>query len=345
MALPGYCKQALTDLPTSNINAGTNYFIISEERWYYYDGTQWIKHSENLTTNQINELLATQTNLTALETTVNNNQSSNNTQFNNVNNSINNFVGSVNNTLNNFNNQLIDLQNNSGGGTITNDYTELLLKFNGADNSTDFFDESKNNSLIISVGTPIIKTDDFKFGGSSLYLNGSSYLNVSPIIFKGDWTLECWIKTNSTGLATIMSQDPGGFPVNRAWTFLINEAGQNIPIGYYNYTVGGTSNLLNSSTNVIDNQWHHIAVVRNKTSAYLYVDGLLKSTYSNWLSHNISEFTPIYIGAHNSLGRFFIGYIDNLRISSKAIYTPTLYPEGFIVPDENFIVSSPSSPT
>jgi hypothetical protein len=264
MTLPGYCKQSLTDLP-SNPSTGTNYFVVDENRWYFYNGSQWLVHSNN-------------------------------------------------------------------------DYTELLLKFNGVNNSTNFIDESKNDSFIILDGTPIISTTESKFGGSSLYLNGSSYLNVSPIIFKKDFTLECWIKTNQTNLATIMAQDPGGFPVGRAWTFLINEGG--VPIGYYNYTVGGNANLLVGSVAVNNNQWHHVAVIRNKTTAYLYVDGLLKSTYSNWLSHNISEFTPIYIGAHNTFGRYLTGYIDNLRISSKAHYTPTLHPNGFNLPDENFNVTA-----
>lgn len=224
------------------------------------------------------------------------------------------------------------------GGTSVIDYTELLLKFNAGNNSTDFIDESKNDSLIIKGGNPIISSAESKFGGSSLYLDGSSYLSISPIIFKNNFTLECWIKTNSTGLATIISQDPGGFPVGRAWTFLINEGG--VPIGYYNYTVGGNANLLVGSVVVNDNQWHHVAAVRNKTTAYLYVDGVLKSTYSNWIAHNISEFVPIYIGAHNTFGRYFNGYIDNFRISSKAIYTPVLYPNGFNLPDENFNVSA-----
>ncbi len=381
MALPGYSKLTLNDLPTSNISAGTNYFVVNERRWYYYNGSEWIKHSETpvqITDQQIEAIpLVNQfsLNLNALTNEVNrhdvsinmlNGNKQNNlvsgTNIKTINN--NSLLGEGNINING-DGTLIDLSvkqdilisgtniktvnGNSllgtgdliisgGSNNSVIDNTELLLKFNDVNNSTNFIDESKNDSFIILGGNPIISTTESKFGGSSLYLNGSSYLNVSPIIFKKDWTLECWIKTNSTGLSTIMSQDTGGFPVGRAWTFLINESG--VPIGYYNYTVGGTANLLNSSVVVNDNQWHHIAVGRNKTTAYLYVDGLLKSTYSNWLSHNISEFTPIYIGTHNTFGRFLTGYIDNLRISSKAIYTPDLYPYNFSLPDENFNVTA-----
>ncbi len=34
MSLPGYCKDTLNDLPTVNIVAGTNYFVVNEQRWY-----------------------------------------------------------------------------------------------------------------------------------------------------------------------------------------------------------------------------------------------------------------------------------------------------------------------
>lgn len=219
-----------------------------------------------------------------------------------------------------------------------NNYTELLLSFNGTNNSTNFVDESKNNYLIVPTGTPIISTTESKFGGSSLYLDGSSYLSTTNTYFKSDWTIECWIKTNSTAIMTIISQEVGNFANSQS--FLLNIASPTPSIDYYNSSIGGSAAMINNNTNVLDNQWHHLALVRNKFNAYLYSDGLLKATYSDWKALNISNNAPFVIGSHISYGRSYTGYMDSFRISSTAIYTPILYPNGFSLPDVNFNVTA-----
>ena len=221
----------------------------------------------------------------------------------------------------------------SGGnsGNVQADYTELWLKFNGANNSTDFVDDSKNNYSIVPVGTPIISTSESKFGGSSLYLNGSSQLTLCPINFKGDFTIECWVKTNNTNWNPIISQCQSGIPAN-TWVFYTN----NNSVYHGNYS--SSSPLIQSSFNSSDNAWHHITFVRKNNSFYLFIDGLLKIA-ENRVILNSSTSLITRIG-NDGVNSSFTGYIDNLKISSKAIYTPTLYPNGFTLPDENFNVTA-----
>lgn len=220
------------------------------------------------------------------------------------------------------------------GGTSQPDSTELWLKFNGANNSTDFIDESKNNYLIVPLnGNPIISVIESKFGGSSLYLNGSSSLAAPSINFKTDWTVELWFKTNSSGYITLCAQDAGNA---NEQTFLITPVGCLV---YYNYAYP-VNPVLDDNKIINDNLWHHTALVRDKKSIFLYIDGVLKQSLSNLVSLDYATITPFRIGFMPSYGRFFTGYIDNLRISSKAIYTPTLYPNGFTLPDESFNVTA-----
>ncbi|HEY9701241.1 MAG TPA: hypothetical protein V6C58_02290, partial [Allocoleopsis sp.] len=182
MPLPGYCKQALTDLPTSNISAGVNYFVVNEGRWYFYNGSQWIKHSETDYQSQITTLQSSVVNLqnsdSSLTTSLSNKQNNliSGTNIKTING--NSLLGSGDLTfsgggtidLSSKQDNLISgtniktINGNSllgsgdliiSGGESTIDYTELWLKFNGANNSTDFVDDSKNNCLVARTGAVI----------------------------------------------------------------------------------------------------------------------------------------------------------------------------------------------
>ncbi len=337
MALPGYSKQALTDLPTANVNAGTNYFVVNEQRWYYYNGTEWVKHSDNYPLNL-------QTSLTTLNTEFNGfkNYMESSLITNNVSHqSLANQISVVSENSNYERGILSDRvtvleNNNNNGGTTSNtpDYTELLLKFNGPNNSTDFIDDSKNDYLIIPSGNPIISTNESKFFGSSLYLNGSSALSLPSINFKSNWTIETWFKTLNAGYRCIICQDAGG---GNEWALLIDPDGST---SYYNIAYPNGNPLFNDNIIINDNLWHHIAISRDKSSIYFYLDGVLIGNKNNLTNFDYSTATPIRIGFMPSYGRYFNGYLNYLRISSKAIYTPYLYPNGFTVPDYNFNVTA-----
>ena len=74
---------------------------------------------------------------------------------------------------------------------------------------------SKNRNFDI-IGNPQISTTQSKFGGSSLYLDGSSYLST-PITSDfnfgtGDFTLECyayWPAVQSNGRLISLGTDDG----------------------------------------------------------------------------------------------------------------------------------------
>jgi len=75
--------------------------------------------------------------------------------------------------------------------------TLALLHFDGANNSTVFTDSSPfNQTVAVVTGTPKISTAMSKFGGSSLYLDGSSSIkipnNANLNLGTGAFTIEFW---------------------------------------------------------------------------------------------------------------------------------------------------------
>ena len=73
----------------------------------------------------------------------------------------------------------------------------LLLHGDGANNSTTFTDSSSNNFTLSRVGDVKISTTESKFGGSSIFFDGTGdYLtlaNNSDFNFPNDFTVEAWV--------------------------------------------------------------------------------------------------------------------------------------------------------
>lgn len=77
---------------------------------------------------------------------------------------------------------LTSASSGGGGGSTGTSNVVLLSHFNGTNDSTTFTDEKGHTYT--AFGTPKISTAQFKFNGSSLLLNGSSYLSSANSV---DW--------------------------------------------------------------------------------------------------------------------------------------------------------------
>jgi hypothetical protein len=73
-----------------------------------------------------------------------------------------------------------------------------------------------------------------------------------------------------------------------------------------------------SSGPIMDNQWHHVAAVFDGSNSKFYLDGVLKETvpFSGTPALNTRD---LFIGKHYSLGRYFHGIIDEVRIYNRAL--------------------------
>ena len=167
-------------------------------------------------------------------------------------------------------------------------------------------------------------SSDFAGTGANDYVQQSGSV-TGYNLGTGDFTLECWIKTNTTGsdgfyrrvylqdatqpnytghLQLAITPDSGGGKANP-------------------WDTGGQLDIVGSTT-VTDGQWHHIAVCRDSTNTRLYVDGSDDGDSQSWTA-NVTGTQP-RIGSQNGSGGFD-GKISNIRlIKGSAIYTSNFTP-------------------
>ncbi|MEO1067973.1 MAG: LamG-like jellyroll fold domain-containing protein, partial [Cyanobacteria bacterium J06638_6] len=154
-----------------------------------------------------------------------------------------------------------------------------------------------------------------------LKLNGSKNSKMTLETYKGingtkPRTIEAWIKvpTSATGNQSIISW--GTNADGGRWTVRLND-------GKLRAEVQGGSIV--GSTNLLDDQWHHIAVTwendgsPNITEAKLYVDGQLE-TISSSSSQTVQtgNTNNVEIGATFNTSAPFLGEMDEIRIWSEA---------------------------
>jgi hypothetical protein len=209
-----------------------------------------------------------------------------------------------------------------------------VLLLNGT--SAGVYDSSMMNDYE-TVGNSSLVTSIKKYGNSSLYFDGSGDYLTSLYIQSqepgsSNLTWEMWIKTTSSlQYATLYSRQPGTF-TSGMYSLLINSASStagDVALWVADFSAGGPL-LQTTGVNVRDDNWHHIAVVRNGSSWVLYVDGTSRST-GTWSGAIAALSTPTRIGADQNYGRAYTGYMGDLRITRgiaryTANFTPTTLP-------------------
>ncbi len=187
--------------------------------------------------------------------------------------------------------------------------TSALLNFTNA----GIFDATSKNDLE-TVGNAQISTTQSKWGGSSIYVDGtgdrlfngisSPLLNLSS----GDWTIESWVYFNAVGayayvlnIATAPA-NPSGL------VFGINNSSR-IYIG--NGAVLGT----NGNTTLSTGQWYYLAAVKSGSNVTLYVNGTADVTP---FAFTPNSGTYLYVGADASAGNQLNAYLQDVRITRYA---------------------------
>lgn len=219
----------------------------------------------------------------------------------------------------------------------------LLLNFDGPDGSTTFTDKSPLSHTITRVGNPVVATAQSKFGGASLYLDGSSWLvaeNASDIAYgNGDFTLESWVYLTAypsgAGLLFGHRNDTNDYKGvswyvdtsgNIRMSGTANASGDNWQFPATDFQFGVQATL---------NQWQHIALVRSGNTVTLYLDGVA-APYTTTLSDGIANGSRLAIGSgwtDSPSSQTLTGYFDDVRITLgvalyKANFTPPTLPLG-----------------
>ena len=202
--------------------------------------------------------------------------------------------------------------------------TSLLCNFTNA----GIYDSTMINNLE-TVANSKISTTDSKFGGSSMFFDGTGdYLTVpynpSFNLGTGNFTIEFWVNTSST-TAYASALRLGDTWTTGSWALYLNDSNGNGYPSWWSYTL---NNALSTSGALVNNgAWHHIALVRSTTTMTMYIDGISKGTLSVSTSSVGDTTTKLWIARDSSNVRELAGYIDDLRITrGYARYTSTFTP-------------------
>ena len=176
-----------------------------------------------------------------------------------------------------------------------------------------------------TVGNAQVSTAQSKFGGSSMYFDGSGdYLvpaNRDAGVFgTGAFTVECWVYATGAPQSNQVIWSCNLYP-NTTGLYLAYFGSGSTQLS----VAGGGSLILTASSGWSLNEWHHVAVVRSGSTLTLYIDGTSRgsTTFTNNCTDGLT-----FIGRPSDVANYMMqGYIDDLRITKGvARYTANFTP-------------------
>jgi hypothetical protein len=225
----------------------------------------------------------------------------------------------------------------SGGGSppVTTDpyfeYTTLLLPGNGTNGATNntFLDGSTNNFTITRNGNTTQGTfSPFSQTGWGNYFSGTSgqYLNtVANAAFNfgtSDFTVEAWVYP---GAAIALPM-----PIVEIRTSASNATGFaffRYPSAQYLSVFSQGAVIGNSTNNLTQNTWNHVALVRSGNTWTFYINGVSSGSFTWASAQSDGATTGPKIGGSTSAGEVWVGYLSNVRIvKGVAVYTGNFTP-------------------
>jgi len=204
---------------------------------------------------------------------------------------------------------------------ITN--TSLLLNYTNA----GIYDATSKNDLE-TVGNAQISTTQSKWGGSSMYFDGTGDwlavpTSVLPQFGTGDFTIEFWWYPNSLATAQQIISNTNDSAVTGSGEFVIT---YNTSLGLRFYINAGAVDIQQgSTTGWTTGQWYYVAAVRSGNTLTLYRNG------SSIASGSVTGITiganvPFYIGGEPTQPTSINGYLQDVRITKGYARTVTTSP-------------------
>jgi hypothetical protein len=212
---------------------------------------------------------------------------------------------------------------------ITN--TQLLTNFTNA----GILDATSKNNLE-TVGNAQISTTQSKFGGSSMYFDGTGDWLLGPAsqnlaLGTGNFTVEAWIYvttfTTTTGFQAIFS-NRNSTTTQASFDFGIRNSDK------YLYFYNRNTDVSTFSTAGLSgvNTWIHVAIARVGSTITFYINGTASGTVSV-STNSFGSNNVIYVGSNfNATPDIFNGYIDDLRVTKGV----ARYTTGFTPPTAAF---------
>jgi len=182
-----------------------------------------------------------------------------------------------------------------------------------------------NGTLQNGIGFDSANGGSWTFDGVDQYVDfGSNFLlpGVAQFDTITELTIDVWVNYDAFVSSGANSQ------IISWW----KTGGSTYADGFLGITIGGAGTAANpmirfgdgwantgvtftASTDV--NKWFHIVAVKTSNNAYLYVNGVLKSTKGSALSFGFNEFPSL--GRQNLAGEYLDGDISNIKLYNQAL--------------------------
>ncbi len=232
------------------------------------------------------------------------------------------------------------ITNSYGSVTSSNAILTVLTTNSLADGLVAYYPFNSNANDASGFGNDgvnhgaVLVPDHFNNPNSAYLFSGAqniTFTNV-PLTNADNWTMAAWVKPvipsqNST-IVSVGFDD--GTAASNGYELGIN-SGQ-----YYGCVFGGVSSFYSTSTFTGTNAWHHVAIIRSNSVAYIYLDGRI------WFGTSTpSPLTPtaFYIGSTTGQ-RYFDGAIDEVRLYNRPLSSDEI---NFLAVNMPQIVRQPSS--
>ncbi|MFC1570828.1 LamG-like jellyroll fold domain-containing protein [Candidatus Omnitrophota bacterium] len=175
---------------------------------------------------------------------------------------------------------------------------------------TDLSDSVGSNDGVEYV-TPDTDLDVSGLAGGGVFFDGDFILlsKYNELEGASDYTMSAWVNTTSSApsMGVVGQFDTGGHIT------AIHIASGTTP-AFITYE-GGYSNVVDSSGPPLnDGEWRNITITKEGTTGRIYMDGLEGNTSGT--VHNVTSTTQMRIGTRESNVYPFIGFIDEVRVSS-----------------------------
>ena len=157
--------------------------------------------------------------------------------------------------------------------------------------------------------------------GYGLGFDGSDGQGVLPKMVEDDFTIALWMRAAAPGLEQSAQWRGGSGLVDAessggASDFGVALLGSTVAFG----AGDGPDVTIRSSTDVVDDQWHHVVATRNGTNAemVLYVDGAEEGRATGSVTGPLSAAGRITLGSLQTDRNYFAGQLDEVRFFPAA---------------------------
>ena len=180
---------------------------------------------------------------------------------------------------------------------------------------------SKGTSIAGSSAGGAAWTNHGKFGKAIVTDGTATYATIPDddsidFNYNQDFTVSFWMRDiggSTASKAIVEKWTTGGTP----YPYVFRTATGNKVIFLRFDTTNNP--FITSSKVVMDSAWHHIVGVKNGSTMYLYVDGVLDGTTTDSTNTTTTNTSAVQIGRRGGGSNFWSGNLDELKIYNSAL--------------------------